>query len=133
MVRIHALLSLEVQIKTGLVALMMMGTVTVTLTRLVITDAWDVIDGADDTGNATQWVDNGGDTFGDNMTGTFGDSCVGTPGSSYIDRYGCTDTDSDGYSDPGAVMVQPTGRMLSSTSQLHGGKIVMATETMLAE
>jgi len=65
--------------------------------------AWDVNDGADAfTGNATQWVDADGDTFGDNTTGTFGDSCIGTPGSSYFDRYGCTDTDSDGYSDPSA-------------------------------
>ena len=72
--------------------------------------AWDVNDGADAfTGNATQWVDADGDTFGDNMTGTFGDSCVGTPGSSYIDRYGCTDTDSDGYSDPSAGWTTANG------------------------
>ena len=38
MVRIHVLLSLEVQIKTDLVALMMMGTVTVILTRQAIMD-----------------------------------------------------------------------------------------------
>ena len=72
--------------------------------------AWDVIDGADAfTGNATQWVDADGDTFGDNTSGTFGDSCIGTTGSSFVDRYGCTDTDGDGYSDPDGAWTTANG------------------------
>ena len=63
--------------------------------------SWDVGDGADAfIGNATQWVDADGDTFGDNSGGTFGDACVGVTGASYQDRYGCLDTDGDGWSDP---------------------------------
>lgn len=63
--------------------------------------SWGVSDGADAfTGNATQWVDADGDTFGDNPSGTFGDACVGITGASYQDRYGCLDTDGDGWSDP---------------------------------
>ena len=63
--------------------------------------SWDIGDGADAfIGNATQWVDADGDTFGDNSGGTFGDACVGVTGASYQDRYGCLDTDGDGWSDP---------------------------------
>ena len=96
--------------------------------------AWDVIDGADAfTGNATQWVDADGDTFGDNTSGTFGDSCIGT----------CLLLLTDMVVQIPTVMVTqtlvqdgplPTVRMLSSMSLLNGlTKMVMATETMLAE
>ncbi|MEC7177780.1 MAG: S8 family serine peptidase [Candidatus Thermoplasmatota archaeon] len=72
--------------------------------------AWDVNDGADAfTGNATQWVDADGDTFGDNTSGTFGDSCLGLAGSSFMDRYGCNDGDNDGYSDPDGAWTVANG------------------------
>ena len=66
---------------------------------------WTVDDNADLwPSDVTQWVDDDGDTFGDNPLGTDGDICPGVAGSSYNDRNGCPDSDGDGYSDP-----DPTG------------------------
>ena len=71
---------------------------------------WTVADGADAfIGNATQWVDDDVDTFGDNSSGTFGDACVGVYGESIQDRYGCHDTDGDGWSDPDGVWTTSDG------------------------
>ena len=61
-------------------------------------DGWaDIIDAfpADD----TQYSDQDGDGYGDNMSGNSPDSCPITYGNSTIDRLGCVDTDGDGHSD----------------------------------
>ena len=50
--------------------------------------------------DATQWLDDDGDGYGDNPAGNNPDACVGVQGFSTQDRFGCPDTDSDGYSDP---------------------------------
>ena len=49
----------------------------------------------------TQWHDEDGDGFGDNLFGINPDFCQEEWGMSYIDRHGCPDQDSDGYSDLG--------------------------------
>ena len=63
---------------------------------------WWVSDGADAfIGDATQWVDTDGDSYGDNPPpATLPDGCPAVAGTSSQDRLGCTDTDGDGYSDP---------------------------------
>ena len=63
--------------------------------------AWTLADGADAfISEPTQWADQDGDTYGDNVGGVTPDSCPVSPGTSTIDRYGCPDGDSDGFSDP---------------------------------
>ena len=47
----------------------------------------------------TQYSDQDGDGYGDNITGNSPDSCPLTYGNSTIDRLGCVDTDGDGHSD----------------------------------
>ncbi|PXY74525.1 MAG: hypothetical protein CXX80_06845 [Methanobacteriota archaeon] len=62
----------------------------------------DGIDDVDDPfpGDATQWLDQDGDGYGDNSTGLNADRCPTTNGSSIEDRKGCPDSDGDGWSDP---------------------------------
>jgi hypothetical protein len=60
-------------------------------------DGWsDEGDDIDD--DATQWIDQDGDGFGDNPAGNQPDECPTSPGQSTIDRYGCPDNDGDGIS-----------------------------------
>ena len=47
----------------------------------------------------TQYSDQDGDGYGDNITGNSPDSCPLIYGNSTIDRLGCVDTDGDGHSD----------------------------------
>jgi hypothetical protein len=52
--------------------------------------------------DASQWLDDDRDGFGDNANGHQPDACPRSPvsaGVSLIDRFGCPDTDGDGYSD----------------------------------
>ena len=52
--------------------------------------------------DATQWLDDDRDGYGDNPDGHQPDACPREPvskGISVIDRFGCPDTDGDGYSD----------------------------------
>ena len=57
----------------------------------------------------TQWHDEDGDGFGDNLFGVNPDFCQDAFGMSYIDMHGCPDQDSDGYSDAGdAFPADPT-------------------------
>ena len=60
-------------------------------------DGWDnVIDELPS--SKTQWLDQDGDTYGDNALGEQPDSCPGVWGNSTIDRFGCLDDDGDGIS-----------------------------------
>ena len=61
---------------------------------------WTIANGADVFINEpTQWADQDGDGYGDNLGGNNPDSCIAVSGTSTGDRYGCPDTDSDTYSD----------------------------------
>jgi hypothetical protein len=49
----------------------------------------------------SQWLDEDGDGYGNNVNGVFPDSCPTVAGTSTEDRYGCLDSDSDTWSDDG--------------------------------
>jgi hypothetical protein len=51
--------------------------------------------------DGTQWHDEDGDNYGDNLFGFNPDFCQEHEGTSYIDVHGCPDADGDGYSDDG--------------------------------
>ncbi|RZD51347.1 MAG: hypothetical protein CXT64_06795 [Methanobacteriota archaeon] len=51
--------------------------------------------------DGTQWHDEDGDNYGDNLFGFNPDFCQEHEGTSYIDVHGCPDQDEDGYSDDG--------------------------------
>lgn len=51
--------------------------------------------------DSTQWRDQDGDGFGDNLAGANGDDCPAVSGNSSADRFGCLDSDGDGWSDAG--------------------------------
>jgi hypothetical protein len=51
--------------------------------------------------DGTQWHDEDGDNYGDNLFGFNPDFCQEHAGTSYIDVHGCPDQDGDGYSDDG--------------------------------
>ena len=85
------------------------------------TDDWTVADGADYAiYDKTQWIDNDGDGYGDNLSGNDPDACPlawGNSTSTYvpeiandgtltltyvvIDKFGCIDSDGDGFYDYG--------------------------------
>ena len=48
---------------------------------------------------STQWQDNDGDGYGDNLEGYQADACINDYGTSTTDRFGCIDSDGDGVSD----------------------------------
>ena len=59
--------------------------------------------------DSSQWADNDGDGYGDQLIGFQGDACPDTLGNSTEDRYGCPDLDGDGWSDDGDdMMFNPT-------------------------
>jgi hypothetical protein len=62
---------------------------------------WDVSDGADWAPlDPTQWSNQDGDNYGDNMFGTLADQCPEEFGTSFMmDHYGCIDSDGDGWAD----------------------------------
>ena len=61
---------------------------------------WTIAQGADAfITEITQWADQDGDGYGDNLAGNNPDSCPSIDGTSTGDRYGCVDTDMDTFSD----------------------------------
>ena len=64
------------------------------------TSNWTIAQGADAfITEITQWADQDGDGYGDNLAGNNPDSCPSIDGTSTGDRYGCVDTDMDTFSD----------------------------------
>ena len=62
---------------------------------------WSIVNGADAfISDSTQWFDQDGDGYGDNLLGNNPDSCPSEVGTSTGDRYGCVDSDMDTFSDP---------------------------------
>ena len=62
---------------------------------------WSIVNGADAfISDSTQWFDQDGDGYGDNLLGNNPDSCPSEVGTSTGDRYGCVDSDLDTFSDP---------------------------------
>tara|TARA_B100000925_G_scaffold281835_1_gene254034 strand:- start:549 stop:1187 length:639 start_codon:yes stop_codon:yes gene_type:complete len=49
--------------------------------------------------DASQWSDQDGDGYGDEISGNLPDACPTVFGNSTIDRYGCIDSDGDGLDD----------------------------------
>ena len=67
-------------------------------------DSQDVFDN-----DSSQWSDQDGDGFGDQLNGFQGDACLSVDGNSTEDRFGCTDSDGDGWSDGGDDLpLEPT-------------------------
>lgn len=61
-------------------------------------DGWSNVDDAFPS-DATQWMDEDADGYGDNAQGVSPDDCKSVPGTSIEDRLGCLDSDEDGFSD----------------------------------
>jgi hypothetical protein len=55
---------------------------------------------------SSQWSDQDGDGYGDELNGFQGDACPSVIGNSTEDRFGCTDSDGDGWSDDGDDLPQ---------------------------
>jgi len=64
-------------------------------------DSQDIFDN-----DSSQWADQDGDGFGDQLNGLQGDACPSIVGNSTEDRFGCVDSDGDGYSDDGDDLFQ---------------------------
>ncbi len=67
---------------------------------------------------ATQWLDEDGDGYGNNVNGIYPDSCPTIAGTSTADRYGCPDSDFDTWSNEGDAF--PSNTLLWSDMDSDG-------------